>query len=69
MLVSRKEERFNMGLDIIQDDLLFPRLGDSWPTIKARENKSWTVDRMLKGLGDERLYDKKTKSWRMPQVR
>jgi hypothetical protein len=69
MLASRKEERFNMDLETIQDYLLFARLRDSWPTIEARENKSWMVDRMLKGLGDDRLYDKKAKSWRVPQVR
>ncbi|KAH6689249.1 hypothetical protein BKA61DRAFT_625908 [Leptodontidium sp. MPI-SDFR-AT-0119] len=62
MLVSRKEDRFNINLETIQDDLLFARLG-------ALENKSWMVDQMLKDIGDGKLYDKKTKSWRMPQVR
>ncbi|KFZ15961.1 hypothetical protein V501_02487 [Pseudogymnoascus sp. VKM F-4519 (FW-2642)] len=68
MLGSRQEERFDVDLNATPDELLFASVRNSCATAEAQQNRVWMINRMLKDSRDDRLYDKKAKTWRTPQV-
>jgi superfamily II DNA helicase RecQ len=72
MWVARKKDRFEIDLDIIQDDLSLATRGASWVTNEAngmKDKREWMMDQMLKAPKDQQLWDRKKNTWRMTRVR
>jgi len=72
MWMGQKKERFDIDLDIIQDDLSFAKRGASWVTNEANgltDKRRWMMDRMLKAPKSKQLRDQAKETWRMTKVR
>lgn len=72
MWVSKKKDRFEIDLDMMQDDLSLAARGASWVTNEAngmKDKTEWMMDQMLKAPKDQQLWDRERKTWRMSRVR
>jgi hypothetical protein len=72
MWVAQKKDRFEINLDMIQDDLSLATRGASWVTNEAngmKDKRQWMMDQMLKAPKDKQLWDRKKNTWRMTRVR
>ena len=72
MWVTQKKDRFEIDLDLVQDDLSLAKRGASWVTNEAngmKDKREWMMNQMLKALKDQQLWDRKKTIWRMTRVR